>query len=97
MAHKESVNGMSKKMSKRYRQKIKEFIWGGNKKARVIWEIMLKSPTDGGTGIRDPVIAIEARRISLLKKLISQDRQPWMKWAERKLTRIAQRWGEGMI
>ena len=93
MAHKASVNGMSKRMSKRYKQKIKEFIWGGeNKKARVIWEIMLKTPAEGGTGIRDPVIAIEARRINLLKKLIIQDRQPWMKWVERKLTRIAQKW-----
>ena len=94
IAHKASVNGMSK----RYRQKIKEFIWGGeNKKARVIWEIMLKSPTEGGTGIRDPVMAIEARRISLLKKLISKDRQPWMKWVERKLNRIAQKWGKNGI
>ena len=85
-------------MSKRYRQKIKEFIWGGeNKKARVIWEIMLKSPTEGGTVIRDPVMAIEARRISLLKKLISKDRQPWMKWVERKLNRIAQKWGKNDI
>ena len=69
LAHRASVNGASKKMQNIIREKIKEFVWGGeNKKARVMWEIMLKTPKEGGTGIRDPIIAIEARRISILKK-----------------------------
>ena len=93
LAHRASVNGTSKKMQKIIRKKIKEFIWGGeNKKARVMWEIMLKDPKEGGTGIRDPIIAIEARRISILKKIITGDRQPWMRYIERKMTKIAKRW-----
>ena len=81
LAHRASVNGVSKKIQNRIRKKIKEFVWGGeNKKARVLWEIMLKHPKEGGTGIRDPIIAIEARRIGLLKKIITRDRQPWMRY-----------------
>jgi len=93
LAHRASVNGASKKMQNIIRKKIKEFIWGGeNKKARVIWEIMLKHPKEGGTGIRDPIIAIESRRISILKKIITRDRQPWMRYIERKMTKIAKKW-----
>ena len=81
---------MNKKLIK---QKIREFIWGGErKKARVKWEIMIKEPKEGGTGARDPIIAIDARRINILKKIITKDRQPWMKWIERKMKRVATRW-----
>ena len=80
-------------MSKRCRQKIKEFMWGGeNKKARVIWEIMLKHPKVRGTGIRDPIISIYVTTVFILKKIITRDRQSCMRWIERKLTRLARKW-----
>ena len=53
---------------------------------------MIKQPKEGGTGLRDPVMAIDARRINILKKMITRDRQPWMRWIERKLKRVATRW-----
>ena len=53
---------------------------------------MIKSPEEGETGIRDPIIALDVTKINMLKKLITRDRQPWMRWIERKLTRITIRW-----
>lgn len=53
---------------------------------------MLKHPKEGGTGIRDPIIAIESRMISILKKIITRDRQLWMRYIERKMTKIAKKW-----
>ena len=60
-------------------------MWGGeNKKARVCWEIMTKYPNEGGTGIKDPTNMLDVAKINMLKKLITRDRQPWMRWIERK-------------
>ena len=93
LAHRASVNGISEMMGGKIKQKVREFVWGGEqKKARVRWEIMIKQPKEGGTGLRDPVMAIDARRINILKKMITRDRQPWMRWIERKLKRVATRW-----
>ena len=63
-----------------------------NRKARVLWEIMIKHPKEGGTGVRDPTSALDATRVGLLEKIITRDRQPWMRYCERKLTRIAREW-----
>ena len=80
---------MGKAMRMKYKNKIKEFIWRGEqKKANVIWEVMLKHPKEGGTGIRDPIAALDARRVGILKKIITRNRQPWMKWIERKLMKV---------
>ena len=93
LSHRNSINGISGKLRNNITKKIKEFIWGGeNRKARVIWEIMLKHPKEGGTGVRDPTSALDATRVGILKKIITRDRQPWMRWCERKLTRVAKRW-----
>ena len=63
-------------MIKKILKKIKEFLWGGNnKKARVKQEIMIKNPEEGGIGIRDPIIALDAATINMLKKSITRDRQ----------------------
>ena len=53
---------------------------------------MLKHPKEGGLWVRDPVSAIDARKITVLKKIITKDRQPWIRHAERKLTRAAKEW-----
>ena len=83
ISYRASVNSMSIAMRIKYKNKIKEFIWGGeNKKARVMWEVMLKHPKEGGTGIRDPIAALDARRVGILKKIITRNRQPWMRWIE---------------
>ena len=80
-------------MKNRIRKKIKDFMWGGkNKKARVRWEIMTKHLHKGGTVIQDPITILDAAKINMLKKLITRDRQPWMRWIERKLIKIADRW-----
>ena len=50
---------------------------------------MLKHPKEGGTGIRDPIAALDARRVGILKKIIIRNRQPWMKWIQRKLMKVA--------
>ena len=75
------------------KKKIKEFLWGGeNRRARVLWEIMIKHPKEGGIGARDPIGSLDAKRVMILKKIITKNRQPWMRYCERKLTRIANRW-----
>jgi hypothetical protein len=44
-------------------------------------------------GLREPVCALDAAKIRMLVALMTKDRQPWMKWIERKLHRVAGRWG----
>ena len=53
---------------------------------------MIKHPKEGGTGVRDPTSALDATRVGLLEKIITRDRQPWMRYCEIKLTRIAREW-----
>ena len=48
---------------------------------------------DGGEGLREPLCALDADKIRMLVSLMTKDRQPWMKWIERKLKRVARRWG----
>ena len=56
-------------------------MWGGkNKKARVRWEITTKHLNYGGTGIKDRIALLDAAKINMLLKLITGDRQPWMRW-----------------
>ena len=52
----------------------------------------MKNPEDGGMGIRDPVITLDAAKIMMLKKLITRSRQPWMRWIEHRLTKVATDW-----
>ena len=66
-------------MKENIRRKIKEFMRSGpKKKARVKWEVTTKHPDEGSTGVKDPIITIDAIKINMLKKLISRDRQQWM-------------------
>ena len=43
--------------------------------------------------LRDPLCALDAAKIRMFVDLMTKDRQPWMKWIERKLNRVAERWG----
>ena len=47
-----------------------------NRRARVLWEILIKHPEEGGTGVRDPTGSLDATRVMLLKKIITINRQP---------------------
>ena len=68
---------------------IKSLAWGGaKKKAGAALEIMSEYLKEGGLGIRDPVNATDKRKITVIKKIISKDRKPWMWHAERNLTMI---------
>ena len=91
VSYRARVNGISDKMRKRIMQMTKNFIWQGNK-ARLKWEILTKHPNEGGFSIRDPLIVLDTSKIMLLKKVITNTRQPWMKWMERRLGEIATKW-----
>ena len=93
IAHRASVNGISKDMKTKIHQKIKEFVWGGpNKRARFKWEIIVKNQEEGGTCIKDSVQTLDAAKIIILPKLITRSRQPWTRWIEQKLVNIAIKW-----
>ena len=69
------------------------------RRARMRWEILIKHQSEGGTGLNDPVMTLDTSKIKILQKLISRERQPWMRWIERKLIRIANQWNvdEAMV
>ena len=92
--YRSDVNALSNNMKKKILKDFKSFMWKGKeKKARVKWEIMVRKEDEGGVGVRDPNCALDASKIRMLKRLMTRDRQPWMKWVERKLIRVARRWG----
>ena len=73
---------------------MKKIIWGGsNKKASVRWKIMTEKSEEGGTGIRDTILTLDAAKVTMLQKLMSRKRQPWMIWIEHKLIGVANKWG----
>ena len=59
------------------------FIWGEkDKRHRSRWEIMTRAPERGSSGVKYPVSIIYATKISMLVKLTSIGRQPWMRRIE---------------
>ena len=40
----------------------------------------------------EPVCALDAAKIRMLVSLMTKDLQPWIKWVERKLGKVARRW-----
>ena len=56
-------------------------------------EIMAKKPEEGGTGIRDPTIFLDAAKIIMLQKLIFRNRQPLLRWIKRKIISVANKLG----
>ena len=41
--------------------------------------------------MREPLCSLDADKMRMLIALMTNDRQPWMKWIERKLRRVAER------
>ena len=52
----------------------------------------MKKEEEGGVGLREPLCAPDADKMRMLVGLLTKDRQPWMKWIERKLKRVARKW-----
>ena len=52
----------------------------------------MRSPGEGGIGVRDPGALIDGMRITLLKELQKKAVQPWAKWLRRKENRLCRRW-----
>ena len=40
----------------------------------------------------DPIMNLDAAKINIFKRLLTRNRQPWMRWGEHKLIKVAQRW-----
>jgi hypothetical protein len=77
---------------KKLKERFRAFMWKGAGKGMVRWEVLLMKEEEGGVGLREPVCALDAAKIRMLVGLMTKDRQPWMKWIERKLHRVAKRW-----
>jgi hypothetical protein len=92
ISHRAQVNTLSAQTRKRLKEKFKDFIWKGARKGMVRWEVLLLGEEEGGVGLREPICALDAAKIRMFVGLMTKDRQPWMKWVERKLDRIARRW-----
>jgi hypothetical protein len=93
ISHRAQVNTLSAQVRKRLKEKFRAFIWKGSERGKVRWEVLLMGEEEGGVGLRDPVCALDAAKIRMLTALLTKDRQPWMKWVERKLKRVAEKWG----
>ena len=99
ISHRAQVNTLSAQVRKRLKEKFRAFIWKGAERGKVRWEILVMGEEEGGVGLREPVCALDAAKIRMLVALMVKDRQPWMKWVERKLVRVEGRWGvrEAMV
>jgi hypothetical protein len=84
---------MSEQVRKRLKERFKDFMWKEAGKGMVRWEILLMREEEGGVGLREPICALDAAKIRMLVGLMIKDRQPWMKWIERKLNKVAEKWG----
>ena len=71
----------------------RQFRCGGeSNRSKIKLEITTLHPTEGGTGLRDPLVVLHTAKIMLLRKIIKNTRQPWMKWTEKNLGKIAKQW-----
>ena len=94
LKHRADVNALSQAMKKKILGAFKAFMWKGEgKKARLRWEVMVQPIEEGGSGVKDPICALDASKMRILIRLMTRNRQPWMKWVERKLIRVAKKWG----
>ena len=90
IVHRESVSGIGKDMKSTIIKQNEELIWGGvNKKERFKQEIMLKPPEEGGTGVRDLVIALSLAKIKMLQNLIKRNQKYWKRWIACRLAKEA--------
>jgi hypothetical protein len=93
ISHRAQINTMSDQIRKKLKEKFKDFMWKEAGKGMVRWEILPMKEEEGGVGLRDPICALDAAKIRMFVDLMTKDRQPWMKWIERKLNRLAEKWG----
>lgn len=85
------LNPVSEGLKKRLHRLIFEFLWG--KKAKIKWNILLLPIAQGGIGLKDPSCMLDAGKIRLVKNMRLKSEQPWVRWMERKLQLIKDRWG----
>jgi len=93
ISHRAQVNTMSTQVRKKLKEKFKAFMWNEASRGMVRWEVLLLKEEEGGVGLREPICALDAAKIRMLVSLMIKDRQPWMKWIERKLNKVAKKWG----
>ena len=93
LKHRAGTSTMSERMRRRVRDVFRSFMWRGRERAGRRWEVLVKPIKKGGLGIKDPMCAIDAEKIKMIKDLQKKDRQPWKRWVERKLRRLGRRWG----
>jgi hypothetical protein len=93
ISHRAQVNTLSQQVRKQLKEKFRAFIWKGAERGKVRWEVLLMEEEEGGVGLREPICALDAAKIRMLVGLLVKERQPWMKWIERKLHGVARRWG----
>ena len=87
------MNTLSQQVRKTLKEKVRAFFWKGAATGKVKWEVLLQDEEEGGVGLRDPLCALDAAKVRMLVSLMTKDRQPWMKWVERKLRKVAKKWG----
>jgi len=93
ISHRAQVNTMSDQTRKKLKETFRDFMWKGAGKGMVRWEILSMKEEEGGVRLRDPLCALDAAKIRMFVDLMTKERQPWMKWIERKLNRVAEKWG----
>ena len=93
LTHRSAVNALSPSLRKKIQEEFRAFMWkGGEKRARTKWEVLVQEEKEGGVGLRDPLCMLDAAKIRMIVSLLTKDRQPWMRWIERKLRRVGERW-----
>ncbi len=96
-----NVNATNKTMTKNTKKLMNDHVWGATEqegkekkgKPRVKWDTMTRPKSEGGQKMIDPECMIDAGKIKVIKTLMTKDRQPWMKWVERKMQRKRKEWG----
>ena len=94
ISHRATVNTLNEQTRKKVKEKFRAFIWKGEeRRGKVRWEVLMMKQEEGGVGLRDPLCAMDADKIRMFVSMMTKNRQPWMKWIERKLRRVARKWG----
>ena len=78
-----------RKMKKEIKKTIREFMWKEGR-ARVKWDVLIRPEEEGGI---DPECDLDAAKVRIIKDMMMKADQPWVKWVERKLQKLKERWG----
>ena len=94
LSHRAAVNTLSPSRRKKIQEAFRSFMWkGAEKKSRVKWEVLVQGEEEGGVGLKDPLCVLDAAKVRMIISLATRDRQPWMRWVERKMRKVGRRWG----